>query len=98
MFEVADAREVLLETAAVARAHLPLEIFRLVRDGIEDAAPGVEPVDLRVDLPGCALQEQLVEYVGCPLFGRDGDAGARPRKAASRAIDGQRERRESRER
>src|SRR3954468_20382875 len=98
MFEVADTREVLIEAAAVARADFALERLGLVRDGIEDAASGVEPVDLRVDLLGCALQEQLVEDVGRALLRRDGDPGAGPREAARRAIDGQRERRESRER
>ena len=97
VLEVADAREILIETAAVARADIALQVLRLVGDGVEDAASGVEPVDLSLDLLGRALQEKLVEHVGRALFGRNGDAGAGPRKAADRAIDGERERREARE-
>ena len=54
-------------------------------------------MNLRGDLLRCALQEELVEDVGRALFGRDGHAGACPGETARRAIDGQRERRESRE-
>ena len=98
VLEVADAGEILVETAAVARADVAFELLRLVGDRVEDAASGVEPVDLRLDLLGRALQEELVENVGRLLFRRDGDAGARPREAAGRAVDGERERREPRER
>ena len=87
MLEVADAGEILLETTAVARADIALELFGLVCDSVEDAASCVEPVDLSRDLLGCALQEKLVENVGRPLFRWYGDTGARPRKAAGCAID-----------
>ena len=63
---------------------LRCEVLRLVRDGVEDAPAGVEPADLRVDLRGRALEEELLEHVGRLLLRRDRDAGAGPRQAARR--------------
>jgi hypothetical protein len=78
MLEVADAGEILLQAAAIARADIALQLFRLIGDRIENAASRVEAVNLRLDLLGCALQEKLVENVRDPLFGRDGDTAAGP--------------------
>ena len=64
---------------------LPLEFLGLAGDGVEDAPAGVELPDLRVDLVGRALEEQLLEDVGRLVLGRDRDAGARPGEAARAA-------------
>ena len=78
VLQVADAGEVLVEPAAVAGADVPLQVLRLLGDDVEDAPPGVELADLRLDLGGRALQEELVEHPRTP-----GPPAGWPRRSAS---------------
>src|SRR5687767_2746544 len=93
MFEVAHAGEVLVQSVAITRAHITLQILHLIGNGIEDAASGVEFLHLRLDLRRSALQEKLFEDRGRFIFRRNGHACARPRKTAAARVDTKSERR-----
>ena len=75
-----------------------LQLLGVAGDGVEDAFAGFELADLGLDLVGGALDEQLPEHLGRLVLRRNGDAGAGARQAARARVDGQRERREARER
>ena len=71
MLQVADAGKILVEPVAVAGADVPLQVLGLLGDGVQDAPPGVEVADLRLDLGGRALQEELLEHAGRLVLRRD---------------------------
>ena len=97
VLEIAHAREILVEAVAVAGGDPAGEFAGLAGNRIEDAATVIELAQLRLHLLGRALEKKLFEHLGGLVFGRDGDAGAGPRKAARAGVDGERERGKTRE-
>ena len=73
LFGFADGGEVLIETFAVLGREAASELFRLVADGVHDAAAEGEAAELTVDFVFRALEEELPEHLGgLPFTGNQG--------------------------
>src|SRR5581483_782925 len=92
IFEIANAREVLVEPHPVAASNVALQVAHLVGDGIQNRTSRIEFCDPRFNLRWIALNEHLPEDARSALFRRNGDAAAGPRKRARATIhsEGQR--------
>src|SRR5439155_23490075 len=71
LFELSHAREILVESVAIARADSALERFGLVGDGVENALAQFDPAFLSFDFRFGALNEEALEDIRCLLFARN---------------------------
>ena len=78
VLQIAHAREVLVESVAIARRHAALEFTGLAGHGVQNTATVVELTELGFYLLGGTLEKELLENLGGLVLGRDRDAGAGP--------------------
>src|SRR5690606_24086411 len=77
--DVAHARHVLVELAAIAPAEHAFEPARVLADEVEDARPAREPpVEPALTLAGRAAPEEAIEHAARIDLLRHGRLGARP--------------------
>src|SRR4051812_33894681 len=95
MLQIAHARQILIEPAAIAIAELALQVARLIGDGVENALAGIELANLRIHFFRRALKEQLLENIRRPPFRRNRYRRARPGKTARPGIHAKRQRRKT---
>jgi hypothetical protein len=88
-FELANAREVLVELFAIGGADAALHVLGLFADGIEDAPAVAQAAGLFGDVFRAAFGEETGEDAGRKDVRRHDGAGAGPRQAEALAAQGQ---------